>query len=83
MNGSGEQLICTKDTTPPCFTDKFPYCLSACLDGYTRNASGQCVSTVATATNSTGEQWEAYHDPVYPNRIGLTKLPIAPTVVPG
>lgn len=46
INGTGEQLICTKDTTPPCFTDKFPYCFPACLDGYTRNASGQCVASV-------------------------------------
>ena len=43
VNPSGQQLICTKDTAPQCFTDKFPYCLSACLDGYIRNSSGQCV----------------------------------------
>ena len=49
INGTGEQLICTKDTTPPCFTDKFPYCFPACLDGYTRNASGQCVINTTTS----------------------------------
>lgn len=46
------QLICTKDTAPTCYSDKFPYCFPACLDGYTRNASGQCV---ATGTPSTTE----------------------------
>lgn len=47
-------MICTKDTAEKCYTDKFPYCLSACLDGYTRNASGQCTSTtppITTVTN--------------------------------
>ena len=46
LNGSGQQLYCTKDTTPACFTDKFPYCLSsACLDGYKFDTTtGQCVS---------------------------------------
>lgn len=75
INGTGEQLICTKDTTPPCFTDKFPYCFPACLDGYTRNASGQCV---ATTTN--GEQWIAYATPYY---IYMSKLPITPNTVAG
>lgn len=52
VNGSGEQLICTKDTAERCYTDKFPYCLSACLDGYTRNASGQCEPTTAPTTST-------------------------------
>lgn len=52
INGTGEQLICTKDTTPPCFADKFPYCFPACLDGYTRDASGQCVAVTALPTES-------------------------------
>lgn len=51
INGLGQQLICTKDTAEKCYTDKFPYCLPACLDGFTRNASGQCVSA-STITNS-------------------------------
>lgn len=56
VKGTDEQLICTKDTTPPCFSDKFPYCFPACLDGYTRNASGQCVTNsppVAACQNFT------------------------------
>lgn len=32
LSSTGEQMICTKDTAPTCYTDKFPYCLSACLD---------------------------------------------------
>lgn len=52
-DGTGQQLICTKDTVEPCFTDKFPYCLSsACLDGYTRNASGQCEPTTTPTTTT-------------------------------
>ncbi len=34
IDGLGQQLICTKDTAPKCYTDKFPYCLPACLNGY-------------------------------------------------
>lgn len=45
-DGTGQQLICTKDTVEPCFTDKFPYCLSsACLDGYTYDTTTRtCVA---------------------------------------
>lgn len=45
-------MICTKDTTPPCYTDKFPYCLSGCLDGYKIDASGQCVAATTPATSN-------------------------------
>ena len=41
-------MLCTRDTEPVCYTDKFPYCLSACLDGYIKNASGQCVLDTAS-----------------------------------
>lgn len=45
-NGSGQQLICTKDTAEKCYTDKFPYCLPACLDGYKMNSvTGKCEGT--------------------------------------
>jgi hypothetical protein len=44
MDTIGQQMICTKDTAVSCYTDKFPYCLPACLDGYVMNASGQCVA---------------------------------------
>lgn len=43
IDGLGQQLICTKDTAEKCYTDKFPYCLSGCLDGYKMDANGQCV----------------------------------------
>lgn len=39
-------MICTKDTAPTCYTDKFPYCLSGCLDGYKMDTNGQCVPIV-------------------------------------
>lgn len=39
-------MICTKDTAPVCYTDKFPYCLPACLDGQKLDpATGKCIST--------------------------------------
>lgn len=42
-------MICTKDTAPTCYTDKFPYCLPACLDGATYDTTtGQCVSQVSS-----------------------------------
>ena len=55
LSGTGEQLICTKDTAPACYTDKFPYCLSGCLDGYKMDANGQCVnnSTVPDSSSRT------------------------------
>lgn len=57
----------------------------ACNDGSTGTSveSYAICASSSIATNSTGEQWEAYTDPVYSNYIRLTKLPITPTVVPG
>ena len=46
IDGLGQQLICTKDTAEKCYTDKFPYCLSGCLDGYKMDEGGQCVPTI-------------------------------------
>lgn len=41
---NGEQLFCTKDPAPQCYTDRFPYCFPLCLDGYTLDtATNQCV----------------------------------------
>lgn len=53
LSGSGEQLICTKDTAPACYTDKFPYCLSGCLDGYKMDASGKCVDATTVIIPAT------------------------------
>ncbi len=44
MSQSGTQLVCAKDIAQACYTDKFPYCLSACLDGYKFDLStGKCL----------------------------------------
>jgi len=41
---NGEQLFCTKDPAPQCYTDRFPYCFPLCLDGFTLDtATNQCV----------------------------------------
>lgn len=43
----GQQMICTKDTAPVCYTDKFPYCLPACLNGQKLDpVTGQCSNFV-------------------------------------
>lgn len=45
LNASSQQLYCARDIAT-CYTDKFPYCLSACLDGYTFDTiTNQCVVT--------------------------------------
>jgi hypothetical protein len=44
IDGSGQQMVCTKDTIPTCYTDKFPYCLPACLNGYKYDATAnKCI----------------------------------------
>ncbi len=41
----GQQMICTQDTAPTCYADKFPYCLPACLDGKKLDpVTGTCAS---------------------------------------
>ena len=45
LSTTGEQLICTKDTAEKCYTDKFPYCLPACLNGQKLDpVTGQCTN---------------------------------------
>lgn len=47
-------MICTKDTAPVCYTDKFPYCLPACLNGQKIDPiTGQCTSIFPTPTTPT------------------------------
>lgn len=53
MSQSGTQLICTKDTEPACYTDKFPYCFSACLDGsHLDTITGKCIVDGAPANQN-------------------------------
>lgn len=51
IDGLGQQMICTKDTAEKCYTDKFPYCLSGCLDGYKMDVGGQCVQNFPASTS--------------------------------
>lgn len=79
---NGQQLVCSKDTVEQCFTDRFPYCFPACLNGYIRNASGQCVPGAVTAPPA--DKWLAYTYPGYASSyIYLTKLPVTANTVAG